>query len=619
MKRVLFIYPSMHYSKEFFSMEMPPLGLEFLASYIQDSAEVKIMDLRYDKDLSGWIEEFKPDIIGINFQNAVRSSDAYSAGEACRKLSDGLLIAGGLHATTCPDEVLISPHFDVVIRGEGEQQMLDLVKDLPFEDILGISYNDVKRIIHHNEDRPLIQDLDTLPHPARHLRSPNTNYSWFNGKIKGDLLSTSRGCKGKCTFCSPATFYHGRWRAHSPEWVIEDLKQIKSKFVLLSDDDFMADLERTEKICDLIIEEGLDKIFHVQSRMLVGHIPLKEKLAKAGFYYMTFGLESPKKEHLAKYKKGLPSNKAKQVIKEWYDAGIQFVNTSLVFGDPDDSEEDLLKIGDFAREVDTGFADMIWMTPYPKTSLTADLEKEGLILSKDWSLYTQGILLVKSKKISENRLKELRQLAWFRYFTPRKFARLIKFSQWMTKQYNVGSIEGLKWIVSYRPILFGDVYETDPKDMKKIRKLGLRTYFTEYLNSFSNYERDVTKDINEILKLTDFGGLLSLLKDQSIQVTINNKKSPLTNLQIELDKNEIKSCIMNPDKKNIKNQFDIELKDVIEMMTFESGDEQKNLVYIVGIVNGIVIKNLMTYSYSNELKNVIELMIESKFWKDFEI
>lgn len=618
MKSVLLIYPSMHYSKEFFLMEMPPLGLEFLAAYIEGKARVEIMDLRFDKDIPDRIQKLKPDIIGINFQNAVRSGDAYKVGEICRNHADATMIAGGLHATTCPKEVLASPNFDIVVRGEAEQQLLDIVKGIPLQDILGISYKDGKQLI-HNEDRPLMQDLDELPHPARHLRSPNTNYSIFNRKIKADLLATSRGCRGNCTFCSPATFYQGQWRGHSPEWVIEDLKQIQSKFVLLSDDDFMADLDRTEQICDLITKEGLEKTFYVQSRMLVGHMDLKRKLAKAGFYYITFGLETPKKENLAKYKKGMAASQAKQVIKEWYDAGIQFVNTSLVFGDPDDSEEDLLRIGDFAREVDSGFADMIWMTPYPATPLTADLEKEGLILSKDWSQYTQGILLVRSKKVPEDRLKELRQLAWFRYFTPRKIARFIRFSQWMARKYGVSSMEGLTWMVFYRPILFGDVYETDPKGMKRIRRLGLRTYFKEYLNSFSSQERDMTEDLNKILQITDFGGLLSLLKDQVIQLTVYSKKYPLTNVLIEIGENSIKKCIVNPERVETTNQFDVDLKDLIDLLTHESGDEQKNLVYTIGMINGMLIKNLMKHSYSKEIKSLIDAMIESKFWKDFDL
>ncbi len=601
-------------------MEMPPLGLEFLASYIQDFAEVRIMDLRYDKDISGWINDFKPDIIGINFQNAVKSGDAYTTGEFCRNLSNAVMLAGGLHATICPDEILASNNFDIVVRGEGEIQMLDIVKGIPNDKILGISYKDEENVIHHNEESPLIQDLDQLPHPARHLRSPNTNYSIYNGKVKADLLCTSRGCKGNCTFCSPATYYRGRWRGHSPDWVLEDIKQIKSKFVFLSDDDFLADLNRTEEICDLIIEEGIEKNYHVQTRMLVGHIDLKKKLAKAGFNYITFGIETPKKELLKKYRKGIDPSKIKNVIKEWYDAGVKFVTTSMVYGDPDDTESDLLNIGEFAREIDAGFADMIWMTPYPKLPLRAELENEGLIISNDWSKYTQGILLVRSKKVNEKRLKELRQLAWFKFFTPRKFIRLIRFYQWSANEYNIKPFENLEGTILFRSILFGDIYESDLSlGMKKIRKLGLDTYFKEYINTFPEYERDMTAEINEIVKFTNLSNFLELLENEIIQVTIYHKNIPLTNLMIEVGENKIERCIVDDNMVTTPNQIDIQINDLSEILTYESGNDTKNLIYILGLISGIFTKNLLKHSYSSQIKNLINFLIDSKVWKNFDI
>lgn len=562
--KILFIYCMQPYGREFFSGKLPPLGLEYIAAYIGDKADIKIVDLRFRSDLERIVREYKPEIIGINIKNCVRSSDAYQVARKCRTLSNALLVAGGIHATTCPNEVLANS-FNVVVRGEGEKTMGEIAVGKPLKDILGISYKNGKII--HNPDRTLV-DLDNLPLPARHLRDPKANYSIFSGKIKADIISTSRGCVGDCPFCSPAVYYRGRRRQHSVEYVIGDLKRIdrNCRFILLSDDDFATDLRRVEEICEKIIKEGIEKNFHVQLRMLPGHKKLKKLMVKAGFKYVTFGVETAFQERIKDYKKSINLKLVKECIKEWYDVGAKFVNTSFVFGDPRDDERSLLAMGDFAREIDSSFADLIWLTPYPGTPLREEFEKNKLILTNDWRKYTQGIQLVKHPSINEERMQELRQEAWFRFFSPRKWGRFLIFGAWITKSFSFPrfSLDVILSMLNYRNVIFGDIYESESIDRRKAFMKYLRS-----LGSFSPYERNLTKGVNQAIKELNLR-LPYILNNRTFQTSILDNKKTLSNLILEFRNGKAKRCLVTLKKeKNSGIQFYIQAGDIADLLLSE--------------------------------------------------
>lgn len=578
--------------REFLGALLPPLMLECIAGNIRDIADVCIFDVRVESGLERKLKEFQPDIIGINIKNTVRSRYAYQTAKLCREICpDALLIAGGLHATVLPEETL-NEGFDVVVRGDGERTTREIVEKKRLNKILGISYKRNRRFI-HNENRPFEKNLDIFPHPARDSRLPKANYSVIQGMVKADIIETSRGCTNYCTFCSPASFHKGSWRYHSPEYVIEELKQIPgdAKLIMVTDDNFTADLKRVERICDGIIEEGIDKIFIIQIRPMLGNTGLKKKMVKAGFTCLNSGAETLSKKNLRKYHKGLNPDTMKIINQEWRKAGAKLVMNSFVFGDPEDTEKDLLAIGDFARENSCHYADIIWLTPYPGTPYREELEKKGLLISNDWKKYSQGYQLVRNLNVSDKRMKELRYLAWCRFFSPRVFSNLvISFISYFCSKLNLGLFQMQKFIYRNRHLFYGNNYEYDTEEYSK--KKIFQTYFRDIVNNFSGRERDMTKGFNDLVIFYNLNRFLRIYNNKTIQISIIEGEKNLTNIVAKIEDGKFYSLRFEREKDFADIQIDIELKDLTSIFTLEYRSLLLNLTKLFFTLRKMIRYNL---------------------------
>ncbi|MEW5946503.1 MAG: radical SAM protein [bacterium] len=553
--KVLLVYPHLH-NKEFMFARFPPLGLEYIAGYIRGFADVKILDYRFDKNIRRAIRRFGPDVIGISVLNCVRAHDSYAVAALCRNESDAMIVGGGLHATICPDEAL-DKGFDVVVRGEGEVTFGELLKADGMKGVKGISFKGKGRVVHKKE-APLVENPDDLPPPARDLRSPAANYSMNRGLMKADLLSTSRGCTGDCNFCSPAVYYRGRWRAHSPEYVMEDLRRIEAPWIVLTDDHFMGNLERVERLCDMIIAEGIEKDFAFQTRMAPEKSGLKKKMVEAGFRVITFGVEGPSQEMVDRYGKGMSLGAIKKFVLEWREAGAVFINGSFVFAHPDDSLEDLLSFGDFARDIGLDFADFIMLTPYPGTQVYKDYDKEGKILTKDWRKYTQGTLLVEHSELSDVEMRNAKRLAFLRFMTPLKVSRMLELIGNYFTRYGGGerrsltALKGLYIGLMNQHLLFGNHYEASvfeglPEygEREMARKEMLMFYFRDHVNGFPEHERDMTAGIRSLVNSTGLKRLLKPAKNLDVSVLFKDGRRTSAHLKIEIRSGEVESAVFD--------------------------------------------------------------------------
>ncbi|HNV70647.1 MAG TPA: cobalamin-dependent protein, partial [Candidatus Ozemobacteraceae bacterium] len=206
--RVLLVYTTPIKPDAFFGFVLPPLGLERLAACLEPIADVRILDLRFEGN--AWLESalaFQPDVIGVNVKTTMYATHSYRMADRLRaRLPRTRLILGGLHASSVPEEA--SEHGDVVVIGDGEQAVVEIVQGRPLREINGICYREAGKPI-RTAPRPLLENLDELPPPARHLRP--AHYRYMAAKlIPMDLLETSRGCTQYCPFCSPAITHKGK-------------------------------------------------------------------------------------------------------------------------------------------------------------------------------------------------------------------------------------------------------------------------------------------------------------------------------------------------------------------------------------------------------------------------
>jgi len=334
-------------------------------------------------------KEFKPDVAGISFMTATTKSADFVA-EKLKIYNPNLpIIAGGVHPTLVPEDPLEKKCFDYVVRGEGEDTILELIKAIENKQevsgILGISYRKGGKII-HNENRPYIKNLNELPLPAYHLVYNAKKYGHiFNGII------TSRGCPFACTYCASKVMWTRAVRFRTPENVIEEIKDRHTRLGVASfsfhDDTLTLNRDYITKLCELM--RGLDfKIeWHCDTRGDTLDFKILKLMKKAGCYHIYLGLESGSPKILKLIKKNIDTKKVKKAVRMAQMAGI---TTTVYFmvGFPEETEEDILLSIKAMKWI--GSDSVIWsiLTPYPGTEIWEIGKAQGVIPERpNWDNY----------------------------------------------------------------------------------------------------------------------------------------------------------------------------------------------------------------------------------------
>jgi radical SAM superfamily enzyme YgiQ (UPF0313 family) len=243
----------------------------------------------------------------------------------------------------------------MIVRGEGEEIIKKIVTGVPYKDIQGFSYRENGRII-HNEIHPL-PDITKIPFPDRSLRKHDYRMVKYGVQISShtfDTVLTTRGCPFKCKFCTFSLNPLGQKRSYTErtvESVVEELKTVTADVVLFSDDNFFTNPNRSEQLCDMIIENKIKKIFAVQARIDVARHPsILDKAAKAGFKIFLFGIESPHDRILKQLEKGI----TQQQIRDAFAVLTQYdfyLHGYFIYGNIGETEEEMLYIPKFAKEI----------------------------------------------------------------------------------------------------------------------------------------------------------------------------------------------------------------------------------------------------------------------------
>jgi magnesium-protoporphyrin IX monomethyl ester (oxidative) cyclase len=338
----------------------PPTGLEYIATSMKDLVgKVTLLDLRYErayqdsKVLSKFIRnEIDLLCIGIQWDGRFKNVCDFIS-----QLPDEVCTVVGGYKATQEVEYLFGrcPNIDMVVRGEGEEIIKQIVTGVPNRDIRGLSYRANGGVV-HNENHPL-PDITRIAFPDRSLRKHD--YYWLQDGVRlsrhtFDTVLTTRGCPFKCKFCTFSMNPLGQKRSYAErpvESVIEELKTVTADIVLFSDDNFFTNPKRSEQLCDLIIENNIKKIFVVQARVDVArHRRVLDKAQKAGFKVFLIGVESPHDWILNQLQKGI----TQQQIREAFAVLTQYdfyLHGYFIYGNIGETEEEMLYIPKFAKEL----------------------------------------------------------------------------------------------------------------------------------------------------------------------------------------------------------------------------------------------------------------------------
>jgi len=405
----------------------PPYGIIQLAAYLETKVKdvkIKVLDCNAQKidwkELEKQIEAFNPDIVA---SSALATCNAYVVArtlETAKKVNPEVLtVTGGQHFTATAEESLKEfPEIDVIVRGEGEETLVELVKNAKkpsaFLHVKGISFR-YKGKIFHNAPRALIDDLEMLPYPGYYFVKDLVNKYHFAAmagrKAPYALIEGSRGCFHSCTFCTQWKHWHGRWRAKSPARIAEEMalcyNNYGSRFIWLTDDN-LGSGGRIGEIADEILKRDLKELmWFAQARCddIVRNEKFLPRLRRSGLRWVLLGVENPEQAILDGYGKNITVEDAKRAVKLLKENDIA-AHTMFIIGARKDSAKSIAKLREFVNELDPDFAIFSVLTPFPGTQIYEEAKQNGWIEDFNWANYDMIHAIMPTETLSRMEVQE---------------------------------------------------------------------------------------------------------------------------------------------------------------------------------------------------------------------
>jgi hopanoid biosynthesis associated radical SAM protein HpnJ len=335
------------------------------------------------------------DLVVINTSTPTLSSDVMVA-EMLKEHYSGLTVGFvGAHTMALPAETMErSKAIDFVTTGEFDYAVAAIAEGAPFEKVQGIVYRS-NGTIRRTENRPPLEDLDSLPFVtdiyARDLNVEN----YYNGYLRHPYLSlyTGRGCRARCTFCLwPQTISGHAYRVRSVENVYEEMVRATKLFphvkeYFFDDATFTDNPSRAEEIARRI--KGLGITWSCNSRVTTPKETLKV-LKDCGLRLLTVGFESGNQKILNTVKKGITVERSREFMKAARELGI-LVHGAFILGLPGETAETMEETMRFALELDPYSIQVSLVAPYPGTEIYAQGVREGWIVEEGEGLTKEGI------------------------------------------------------------------------------------------------------------------------------------------------------------------------------------------------------------------------------------
>ena len=372
----------------------PHVGIASLAAFVRENGhEPRVIDLRVEPlklpELRLRLQEISPDMV------AVTSTSLYyrQVYKAIRVVTEWgwRVVYGGPHVSLLRESIYNECQPWAAVYGEGELPLLHLLEGRDLADIAGVIYRNREGEVVTNPPPPPVSDLDSLPFAAYELSSLDR---YAERKIP---LMTSRGCPCHCTFCAAGLTMEKRFRPRSPQHVVAEISLWYDRGYRLfgiNDDNFTADMERAGKICDLIIEKGLDITWELRTGIRIDRIDeaLLTKMHSAGCTFVAFGIEAIDDAVLLATAKGIDFGQIDRAVGAAERVGIPFSGFFMIGlpGDTFDKFERLYRFAASRRFDEVRFYNV---EPYPRTAVYGWVEKHGRWLASSEEYLNSSSLL----------------------------------------------------------------------------------------------------------------------------------------------------------------------------------------------------------------------------------
>lgn len=382
----------------------PPLGLAYIAAMLRNNGHsVQILDRdlilrksKFDYDKTDeitlcLIKDFNAQIVGFSVTTP-NVSDANVFSEKVKKSNPSVItVIGGPHCAGEPVSTLeICRAIDVLVRGEGEMTMLDIANCLPFDSIRGLTHRKPDGTIKSNLDRPLIEDLDALPFPARDLLEMNyyTRPSRFIGRnlsLRATHIFTARGCPYNCHYCAGPLIGQRKVRYHSPYRVVSEIEEVIDRYsieaIYFAEDMFLSSKQRAMEITSLFKERSINKriVWMAQISPKVVDSEILSMMKEAGCVHVEYGFESGSQRVLDLMNKMANVERNKEVTFLTRKSGLRFQGNFIV-GYPGESEDDFKRTITFIKDTRPNNVSLNIFMPLPGTEIYKKLKESGSLL-----------------------------------------------------------------------------------------------------------------------------------------------------------------------------------------------------------------------------------------------
>lgn len=427
--KVLFVNPPQTASKyKFMGVIAPPLGIAYMAGVLQENnIDVEILDASAEdmdfKDVEKELLKRKPDLVALTALTPTIGRALETAQVVKETLPDSIVVMGGYHPTFNFIETLEDENVDIVIRGEGEYIMLNLVQALEnqssLHDVKGIVFEDEnsKEIV-VNPEAPLIQDLDELPFPALNLL-PMKKYRLLDMDTHMTTMITTRGCPMQCSFCSSAAMHGKKIRERSVENIVDEIEYLKTNYdidtIAFMDDTFTLKKRKVMAICDEILKRNIEIMWGCTSRVDTLDEKLLKKMKEAGCITIFIGVESADQQQLDNMCKNTTIAKIENAFKIARKLKIRTI-ASVALGMPGDTKEIMNKTVKFVHKLKPNYAIYSLATPYPGTRFYKEAFEKNLIKIKDWSKYTLITPILETIDCSLNDMRKIQAKAFMKFY-----------------------------------------------------------------------------------------------------------------------------------------------------------------------------------------------------------
>lgn len=350
-----------------------PLGLLYLGSYLKKKGlSVKLIDLSGLRE-----DQWKIPLDGAFYCVSSNTPDyllAVKISRYLKKKTKATLVIGGIHATSLPDEVLKDSEFDIVVSGEGEHTLFEIVNGEPREQIRGIFYRRNGRII-RNPERKLEKNLDAFPQPDLSLIDLKEYMCPIiikDSRTKGIPMITSRGCPYQCIFCASSTMWHRTTRFHSLDYIKENLDYYLSldiKNIFFCDDTIIIKKNHFIKICQELSKREITWRCSATTNILTKE--LTDLMFECGCRQVDFGIESGSDRILKIIKKSSTAQENLEAIHMAKNSGLM-TKSMLMVGHPFETEKDVLETINFIKKAPSDLWALTVFIPLPGCEVAKD-------------------------------------------------------------------------------------------------------------------------------------------------------------------------------------------------------------------------------------------------------